>query len=474
MADEIKRKRVTLHPLKKDGTLDLYTNLYPKCLVDGIVDREGNPINVVVSNEPGISIEQIVSQLEAEIIEHGGITPEDLEEALKGYATIEVVNPLVEDIDDLTTHVGQIDIQLNNKQDFPPIEGEGEGEELYFRIPEPIFSADILRSTLEGLDPEFVEKLIGDPEIIEPHQYIDNFGEVWKFESTDNGADIILIVGDIKYTTSVAFETDTDTEAGGSYVVVDEITVSNVIDTNTLNSALVNKQDTIADLDTIRSGAAAGAAAVSQDDFNNAIGDVEDRLDELSDIVVPHHYMWFGYDQKDERPVLTDWTEGLLTSGYDWQPILLSINGNLDEIWHINSWTSNNNISIELYNEISYIEIHGNVNTDPNQWELDLSSYFAPLSSDNDFYPGIAIINGEKIRDNVLEVNWVTNFRNRLNALAFISVPAKLYTSKDDMDGEPVTIYATHGESPDSPITVHIRTSNGEYKLFYTYEEDPL
>ena len=40
----IKRKRVTLHPLNKDGTLDMITNLYPKCFVDGIVDREGNPI----------------------------------------------------------------------------------------------------------------------------------------------------------------------------------------------------------------------------------------------------------------------------------------------------------------------------------------------------------------------------------------------------------------------------------------------
>ena len=71
-------------------------------------------------------------------------------------------------------------------------------------------------------------------------------------------------------------------------------------------------------------------------------------------------------------------------------------------------------------------------------------------------------------------MNWVTDFRNRLNALAFIPVPAKLYTSKDDIDGEPVTIYATHDEDLGGPIIVHIRTSNGEYKLFYTYEEDPL
>ena len=37
MADEIERKRVTLHPLKHDGTIDLHTNLYPKTFLDGIV-----------------------------------------------------------------------------------------------------------------------------------------------------------------------------------------------------------------------------------------------------------------------------------------------------------------------------------------------------------------------------------------------------------------------------------------------------
>ena len=39
-------KRVTLHPLKADGSIDLDINLYPKTLLDGIVDREGKPVEV--------------------------------------------------------------------------------------------------------------------------------------------------------------------------------------------------------------------------------------------------------------------------------------------------------------------------------------------------------------------------------------------------------------------------------------------
>ena len=39
-------KRVTLHPLTAEGETDLEVNLYPKTLLDGIVDREGNAVEV--------------------------------------------------------------------------------------------------------------------------------------------------------------------------------------------------------------------------------------------------------------------------------------------------------------------------------------------------------------------------------------------------------------------------------------------
>ena len=44
-------KRVTLHPLKADGTVDTDINLYPKTLVGGVVDRQGNPVEVATASE---------------------------------------------------------------------------------------------------------------------------------------------------------------------------------------------------------------------------------------------------------------------------------------------------------------------------------------------------------------------------------------------------------------------------------------
>ena len=44
-------KRITLHPIKPDGTLDRDINLYPKTLVDGVVDRDGNEVNIATQEE---------------------------------------------------------------------------------------------------------------------------------------------------------------------------------------------------------------------------------------------------------------------------------------------------------------------------------------------------------------------------------------------------------------------------------------
>lgn len=38
-------KRVTLHPLNPDGTIDTNTNLYPKILATGIVNEEGEAVS---------------------------------------------------------------------------------------------------------------------------------------------------------------------------------------------------------------------------------------------------------------------------------------------------------------------------------------------------------------------------------------------------------------------------------------------
>lgn len=55
-------KRVTLHPLKKDGTIDDSINLYPKTLSDGIVDRDGNEFEVQEKLVSGENIKTINNQ----------------------------------------------------------------------------------------------------------------------------------------------------------------------------------------------------------------------------------------------------------------------------------------------------------------------------------------------------------------------------------------------------------------------------
>ena len=58
-----RQKRITLHPLKEDGSLDLDTNLYPKTLVDGVVDRNGNAVDIATQQE----LDSAKSELNASI-----------------------------------------------------------------------------------------------------------------------------------------------------------------------------------------------------------------------------------------------------------------------------------------------------------------------------------------------------------------------------------------------------------------------
>lgn len=44
-------KRITLHPVKDDGTIDTDVNLYPKTFLDGIVNREGEEVEVALKEE---------------------------------------------------------------------------------------------------------------------------------------------------------------------------------------------------------------------------------------------------------------------------------------------------------------------------------------------------------------------------------------------------------------------------------------
>ena len=64
MADVKERKRVTLHPVKEDGTMDLEINLYPKTLVNGIVDSDGNEVDITTQAELDDAINTINAELE--------------------------------------------------------------------------------------------------------------------------------------------------------------------------------------------------------------------------------------------------------------------------------------------------------------------------------------------------------------------------------------------------------------------------
>lgn len=321
MADEIKRKRVTLHPLKKDGTLDLYTNLYPKCLNTGIVDKNGNEVNVLTSTGTE-TFDEAIARLQEEIDEKGGVTKEELQEAIAGV------------------------------------------------------------------------------------------------------------------------ETD-----------------------------ISGKQDTIADLDTIRSGAAAGAAAVSQDDFNNTIDEIDDTITTIIDNQWPYWNLSFSL-RKDDIPQpdnIEPWMSSPDT--YDQQLVFLSINNSMPEICGIHKEVDGRNIHILLGNNKWMIEMTYVPQEDGFDWTLNLSSYFGNRSNHNEFYPAIHFINNELDDDNVIMPSWVQDIDARMRVLTRIEVPAVLYTDDNNV-GEPVAIYAIPDVNTDNLVVVHIRSSAGDYKLTYQYHED--
>ena len=83
-------KRVTLHPLLPDGTPDQSVNLYPKTLVNGIVDSEGNEVEVQEELVSGVNIKTINGQ---SIVGSGNIDTDAA--ALEDYYTKEETNTLL-------------------------------------------------------------------------------------------------------------------------------------------------------------------------------------------------------------------------------------------------------------------------------------------------------------------------------------------------------------------------------------------
>lgn len=106
-------KRVTLHPLKPDGSVDTNVNLYPKTLIDGIVDRDGEQVEVqekLVSGEniKSINGKSIVGEGNMEI--SGGLEKVESEEEIPdnelGLYKYPEYNP--ETGDDRSSHIVEV------------------------------------------------------------------------------------------------------------------------------------------------------------------------------------------------------------------------------------------------------------------------------------------------------------------------------------------------------------------------------
>ena len=79
---EVEIKRVTLHPLKADGTPNTNINLYPKTLVDGVVDREGNIVDIATQTELEDAILHLDQDIDEKLSHKAGVkevTPTNVE-----------------------------------------------------------------------------------------------------------------------------------------------------------------------------------------------------------------------------------------------------------------------------------------------------------------------------------------------------------------------------------------------------------
>ena len=462
MADEIKRKRVTLHPLKKDGTLDLYTNLYPKCLNTGIVDENGNEVKVLTT-EGGETFDQAIARLQDEIDEKGDVTSEELAQAVANKAEITL-------------------IELNDLMSEETIASMGGfligWTELTYNI--WYFNKEIDLSELK--DETFIgfhyvlhgddESIISDTLLLFTKEYCTNDEPVFvlnRLSPTINVSHLSLTLASNGIIGLQQLHTDAASHWGNI--------TGNIQEQSDLQAALNNKQDTIADLDTIRSGAAAGAAAVSQDDFNNAIDEIDNHITVIAENQLPCWNLSFSlksssYQTNVPQPDDEPWMRSEDT--YDNQPIILSINGGAPEFCFISKTIEgdhNDHIYITLYNSRWYIEMTYIPSEVQFEWTLDLSGYFGNKIIRDDFYPAIRFIDNEWNDDNVIMPSWVQDIDTRMRMLTRIEVPAILYTDDNNV-GEPVTIYAIPDVNTDDQVVVHIRSSEGDYKLTYQYHED--
>lgn len=78
MAD-VERKRVTLHPLTPEGKIDTTVNLYPKTLVNAVVDSEGNAVDIATQDELDTVVQEVQDDINL-LSESIGDAQEDIQD----------------------------------------------------------------------------------------------------------------------------------------------------------------------------------------------------------------------------------------------------------------------------------------------------------------------------------------------------------------------------------------------------------
>ena len=274
-----------------------------------------------------------------------------------------------------------------------------------------------------------------------------------------------------------------------------------------VQASLGTKQDTIPDLDEIRSGANLGQSSVQPSTFEEAIdalqASVETKQNQLvagvgitieddvisstgggsGDINDLVKHLSFHFDERERRVEMDSRVEEWLSeeSTYEKVPMLLSINESTPYLCNVNHKFDERRgykvtITSETFGVINLNCSDVQESSESESWGIDLSMYFQQGTSDNDevnedFSLRISMNVEDKTigRDNLISPDWVSDVGKRLEFLTqrFFTIKAWLgLLQTGEVTIEPVDVYATRGDKDE--YVVHLQTSNGEYKLTYS------
>lgn len=533
MADTITRTRVTLHPLKDDGTMDLNTNLYPKTFLDGIVDRNGEDVDVVTQPE----LDEAVANIEQEIqdLPKGDVTEEELTAALAGKQdtltagdNITIENGVISATANVNNRYGEItsfmgdSILFNGqdttgaKQEFLNLLDANDGELILdtFIFNNTSYSNCLLeddgdytignttyRAVNINTDYGYVTLYINttaSTQIKTTYWLGRESTRKFSFNVDKNNNYVIAYDSvffplsqdlSVNYVDRIAFIKDEFFNGllNTFFKLILEDQVNNKSYEATLTSIEYNKKDNTANFTLSTSAGNLSASFTITNETRATLNTLEFNTSSTGDLET--YYISF-YNKMDEE---TGSFIGVALNGdlYDWMTnnesfsgrmMSIAINDDETEMCSINKgyYTNNNNvhINININNYSSFGNIHLMYNgvlddvEDYSLWTVDLSYYFPTLYTEStwdDFYPSITLIDGELERDNVITPEWASDIDGRLYSLAYMPIKAWLYTSVDEYYGEPVDIYIKYDEDNNSNNCV-VHIKTGNGEYKLTYQ----